>query len=113
MAGRSAFLGRMLGYLGAGVYEELLFRLMLVPPLAVFTTHLVNRPGLRIAAVVILTSLLFSAAHYVGPHGEAMDAFTFVFRFSAGAIFALLFVYRGFGIAAGTHALYDIFISLS
>ncbi len=113
MAGRGAFLGRMLGYLGAGVYEELLFRLMLVPPLAVCATRLLTRPAVRIAAVVILTSLLFSAAHYVGPHGEAVDAFTFVFRFSAGAIFAVLFVYRGFGIAAGTHALYDIFVSLS
>ncbi len=36
----------------------------------------------------------------------------FVFRFTAGAFFAVLFVYRGFGIAAGTHALYDIFVSV-
>lgn len=113
MAGRGAFLGRMLGYLGAGVYEELLFRLMLVPPLATFAARLVASPGVRTAAVVILTSLVFSAAHYVGPHGEAFDTFSAVFRFSAGAIFAVLFVYRGFGIAAGTHALYDIFVSLN
>ena len=62
------------------------------------------------ALAVILTSLIFSTAHYVGPHGEAFDAYSFSFRCIAGAFFALLFVYRGFGIAAGTHAMYDIFV---
>ncbi len=112
MAGRGAFLGRMLGYVGAGVYEEMLFRLMLVPPLALTARRLGAPRGLCIAGVVIATSLIFSAAHYVGPHGDPFDAFTFMFRFTAGAFFAVLFVTRGFGIAAGTHALYDIFVSL-
>jgi membrane protease YdiL (CAAX protease family) len=68
---------------------------------------------LGIALTVIATSLLFSAAHYLGPHGETFDSFSFWFRCTAGAFFALLFVHRGFGIAAGTHALYDIMASLS
>jgi hypothetical protein len=113
MGGRSAFLGRMLGYIGAGVYEEMLFRLLLIPPLAQFAKYLGAPRAWGIAAVVLLTSLVFSGAHYVGPHGDAFDAFTFLFRFTAGAFFAVLFVFRGFGIAAGTHALYDIFVSLS
>lgn len=113
MAGRGAFLGRMLGYVGAGVYEEMLFRLLLVPPLAQSAKHFGAPRAWGIAAVVLLTSLVFSGAHYVGPHGDAFDAFTFLFRFTAGAFFAVLFVFRGFGIAAGTHALYDIFVSLS
>jgi hypothetical protein len=112
MAGRGAFLGRMLGYVGAGVYEEMLFRLMLVPPLALTARRLGAPRELCIAGVVIATSLMFSAAHYVGPHGDPFEAFTFLFRFTAGAFFAVLFVMRGFGIAAGTHALYDIFVSL-
>ena len=46
MAGRGAFLGRLLGYVGAGVYEEMLFRLMLIPPLAIGVKHFgVPRPG--------------------------------------------------------------------
>ena len=61
---------------------------------------------------MLLTSLLFSAAHYRGPHGESFEAFSFWFRFTAGALFAVLFVCRGFGIAAGTHAMYDILVSL-
>lgn len=113
MAGRGAFLGRMLGYVGAGVYEEMLFRLLLVPPLAQSAKHFGAPRAWGIAAVVLLTSLVFSGAHYIGPHGDIFDTFTFLFRFTAGAFFAVLFVFRGFGIAAGTHALYDIFVSLS
>lgn len=112
-AGRAAFLGRMVAFVGAGVYEEMLFRLVLFPPVAVTARFLGARPAVRVAGAVILTSLLFSAAHYVGPHGDAFNTFTFLFRFTAGAFFAVIFVYRGFGIAAGTHALYDIFVSLS
>jgi hypothetical protein len=113
MATRGEFLGRMLGYIGAGVYEEMLFRLMLIPPLAISIKYCgVPRPW-SVATVVLVTSAVFSAAHYIGPHGDMLDAFTFIFRFTAGALFAVLFVYRGFGVAAGTHALYDIFVSLS
>lgn len=112
LAGHGALVGRLLGFLGAGVYEEALFRLLLLPPVAGCARRLGARPGLRIACAVGLTSLVFAAAHYVGPHGEAFEAFSFSFRAMAGVFFALLFVYRGFGIAAGTHALYDIFVSI-
>jgi len=58
----------------------------------------------------VASSLLFSAAHYdfLTPLGEPFSIFSFVFRFIAGVVFALLFVKRGFGIAAGAHALYDL-----
>ena len=110
--GASGVVGRIIGYMGAGVYEEMLFRLMLLPPVAACAFRLGARRGLRIGAAVLVTSLVFSAAHYLGPHGETFDSFSFAFRFLAGAFFAVLFVFRGFGIAAGTHALYDVFVSL-
>jgi membrane protease YdiL (CAAX protease family) len=113
MAGRGAFVARILGFVGAGVYEEMLFRLMLLPPVLVGIGRLITARGVCIGAAVILTSVLFSAAHYWGPHGEPFDSFSFWFRCTAGAFFALLFVHRGFGIAAGTHAMYDIMASLS
>lgn len=112
MGARAAVLGRMLGFVGAGVYEEMLFRLLLLPPVSACVQRLGAQRGLRIGCAVVLTSLFFSAAHYLGPHGESFVAFSFWFRFLAGAFFALLFVHRGFGIVAGTHALYDIFVSL-
>ena len=39
-----------------------------------------------------------------------MEWFSASFRCLAGIFFATLFVYRGFGIAAGTHALYDVLV---
>jgi len=106
------------GFLGAGVYEELLFRLMLLPA-AGWTLRQVGigrRPSTFLA--VLLTSLMFAAAHYIGEYGETLNLadfpfwFGFMFRFLAGVFFSMLFVYRGFGIAAGTHAGYDLLVGL-
>ena len=101
----------VLGFVGAGVYEEMLFRLLLVPPVCLGAARLGVARAARIVGAIVLTSVVFSAAHYLGSQGEAFDTFSFLFRFTAGAVFATLFVFRGFGIAAGTHALYDIFVS--
>lgn len=110
LAERGRIAGRLLGFMGAGVYEEMLFRLLLLPVVAFLMVRLLSAQGAAVAATVILTSLIFSAAHYLGPYGDVWTAFSFCFRFAAGAFFAVLFVYRGFGIAAGTHALYDIYV---
>jgi membrane protease YdiL (CAAX protease family) len=104
------FLGELVRYFGAGIYEELMFRLMLLPVVIGLIGLLVVSPRTCMIGGVVITSLVFSAAHYIGPYGEPLVAYTFVFRAVAGAFFAVLFVYRGFGIAAGTHALYDIFV---
>lgn len=105
-------LGSLISFLGAGVYEEVLFRLMLLPVVAALLGCLGMSGALRIGGAIVITSVVFSAAHYLGAHGDAWNTFTFLFRFSAGAFFALLFVHRGFGVAAGSHALYDIFVGL-
>jgi membrane protease YdiL (CAAX protease family) len=104
--------GKMVGFFGAGIYEEVLFRLMLLPLAAAALKLCGCSPRQALIGAVIATSLLFSAAHYLGPHGQPLDASTFLFRFLAGAFFAVLFVYRGFGIAAGSHAFYDILVGL-
>ena len=106
-------LGTLSGYLGAGIYEELLFRLLLLP----LAFWLLRRTSLSRAAsligAVLLTSLLFAAAHNIGPYGERFAWFTFLFRFLAGVFFAVLFFFRGFGIAVGAHAGYDILVALT
>lgn len=106
------YFGHMVRYFGAGIYEELLFRLILLPVTIALVGVAIASRRWRVAAAVVLTSIVFSAAHYVGPHGESFQIYTFVFRFVAGGFFALLFVFRGFGIAVGTHALYDILVGL-
>jgi Type II CAAX prenyl endopeptidase Rce1-like len=104
--------GKLVAFFGAGIYEEVLFRLTLLP-LAVWGLRIAGlRPVQALLGAILVTSLIFSAAHYVGPHGQAWDISTFLFRTVAGGFFAVLFVYRGFGIAAGTHALYDILVGL-
>ncbi len=108
----SGRLASTVGYLGAGVYEEVLFRLMLLPAVALAARRAGISWTTAVAAAAVLTSGAFAAAHYVGPYGEAFDGFTFVFRFLAGLFFCGLFVYRGFGIAAGTHAGYDILVGV-
>jgi hypothetical protein len=104
--------GKVIAFFGAGIYEEVLFRLTLLP-LAVWGLRLAGcGPRQALVGAIVATSLLFSAAHYVGPLGQPLDISTFLFRSVAGGFFAVLFVYRGFGIAAGTHALYDILVGL-
>ncbi len=105
-------LGRLVSFSGAGIYEEVLFRLLLLPAVAGLIGYAWPSARGRVVAAVLVTSLLFSLAHYLGVHGEAFAWFSFLFRLLAGGFFAVLFVYRGFGIAAGTHALYDIFVGL-
>jgi membrane protease YdiL (CAAX protease family) len=109
-AGPAHFLGRLVGFFGAGIYEEVLFRLLLLPLVAALLKLVGARPPWPILGAIVLTSIAFSAAHYIGPHGDKWELFSAFLRLVAGAFFATLFVYRGFGIAAGTHALYDIFV---
>jgi membrane protease YdiL (CAAX protease family) len=100
------------GYFGAGIYEELLFRLILLSGCWWFLRRFWTTSGKSLLAAVLASSLLFAIAHYVGPAGEELKGFSFLFRFLAGICFSLVFIYRGFGIAAGSHALYDILMGM-
>jgi hypothetical protein len=96
--------------LGAGVYEELVFRVLLVGGLAGAFLAVGLRRGQAGAVAALLAALVFSAFHYVGPYGDPFELSSFVFRFLAGLVFSGLFLLRGFGITAWTHALYDVFL---
>lgn len=88
---------------GAGLYEELIFRWMLI---ALTHTLLADLFGLsnRIAmtVAVVLSSVLFMLAHF--PNGSV----AVVFYLLAGVWFSALYLIRGFGIAAGGHIAYDV-----
>jgi hypothetical protein len=103
---------RLVGFCGAGLYEEVLFRLLLLPAMAWLFRRLGFSASGGMAAAVLSTSALFSMAHYVGPLGDVFEPYSFTFRMIAGIFFALLFLGRGFGIAAGTHAFYDVLVGL-
>jgi hypothetical protein len=103
---------RLIGYCGAGLYEEVLFRLILLPVVVWALRRLGSGPTAAACWGILLTSAVFSLAHYVGPLGDTFQLYSFVFRMLAGGFFAVVFLLRGFGIAAGTHAAYDMLVGL-
>ncbi|GIW70878.1 MAG: CAAX amino protease [Planctomycetota bacterium] len=96
---------------GAGVNEELVFRLILLELLVfLFADFIGLRAGAALALAVVLSSLAFAGAHYVGTLGDLFRLDTFLFRFLAGLIFCGIYKLRSFAVAAWTHALYDIYV---
>lgn len=100
---------RLMLSLGAGLYEELVFRVLLVGGLAM-GARVVLGLGRATSGVIatIIGALAFSAFHYIGPYAEPLQLQSFVFRAISGVAFSALYLTRGFGITAWTHALYDI-----
>lgn len=113
-AGGNSVAGSMIGYFGAGIYEELLFRLMMLPVVAAIVRWCGGSRRMSFIVAVVVTSLVFAAVHYrtftFNDHADVFQWFSFIFRFLAGVFFAVLFLQRGFGIAVGTHALYDVLV---
>jgi membrane protease YdiL (CAAX protease family) len=103
-------LSQVVTFVGAGIYEELLFRLLLYSGLAAILRALGAPSAIAILGAAALSATLFAAAHHVGPYGERFDDYIFVFRALAGVYFAMLYQFRGFGIAVGAHALYDVLV---
>jgi len=99
--------------IGAGIYEELVFRLALVAGLAYVLERLagLGRQGAIVAAVLV-SAALFSAFHYLGASGEVFQWHSFLFRVSAAIYLSVLFASRGFGVTAGAHMIFDCVVLL-
>jgi len=97
--------------LGAGIYEELVFRVLLVSGLLFAARKLFGWGNVASTTFAVVTgALVFSAFHYIGAYGDPLELPSFLFRTLAGLAFSGLYVTRGFGITAWTHALYDVFL---
>jgi len=101
--------------IGAGIYEELVFRLILMGLIVILLEDVIKiRHSVSITSAVLVSALLFAAHHYIGLQAGRLcvlsefETGSFLFRTAAGIYFAVLFHYRGFGITAGTHSAYDI-----
>jgi len=113
--GTTTWWSSVVTYIGTGIHEELIFRVLIMLPLVmVLTEHFRTRFHAAIVAAVI-SSLLFATAHvdWFNPAGEPFQELTFLFRFVAAGVFATVFHYRGFGIAVGTHITYNVLTLLS
>lgn len=105
--------------IGAGIYEELIFRLILMCVLMILFQDIIRFDHKNsIILSVLISAALFSAHHhivFVNGQFAPIAPFNwteFGFRTIAGIYFAILFAIRGFGITAGTHAFYDIIATI-
>lgn len=103
---------RAVSFIGAGVYEEVMFRLLLVPAAFMVFRMFEFPPKWAAAMAAVCTSFLFAMAHHIGPSAEALNLFAFSFRAAAGLFFATVFLLRGFGITVGCHAAYDLLVGV-
>jgi membrane protease YdiL (CAAX protease family) len=98
--------------LGAGIYEEFVFRVLLLAALVFFLHRVLHlRQNMAYGMAAILGATLFAAFHYIGPFGDPLQLPSFMFRFIAGLILTGLYITRGYGITAYTHSLYDLWIT--
>lgn len=110
-----SFIADIVTSIGAGIYEELVFRLILISLIVMCLSDILGvSDKWSLALATFVSAILFSAHHHVFyvdgelRFAEVFSISSFVFRFLAGGYFAVIFASRGFGIAAGTHAFYDI-----
>jgi membrane protease YdiL (CAAX protease family) len=104
---------QFLTFLGAGVYEEIVFRFGLFGGMLLLLRLLFFPRFLAIPLAAVASALLFALAHHVGPWGEPWRRDYFLFRTAAGLYFTALYLFRGLGVAVGAHAAYDLLIGLS
>lgn len=97
--------------LGAGLYEEMLFRLVLITALHFVAADLLRLPdaGAKVLAIAV-SAALFAAYHDTALPSGATDWRLFSFCVLAGIYFGVLFLGRGLGIAVGVHACYDLLV---
>jgi hypothetical protein len=93
---------------GAGLYEELLFRMAVMGGLHMLLFD-VARMKERTAwtAALLVSTVLFTVYHPIRDATGALQWGRVAFLMAAGAWFGVVFQLRGFGVAAGTHAAYD------
>jgi hypothetical protein len=101
--------------LGAGLYEEIAFRVGLygIGRRLVLAMMPEALPGQRLMASLAwaaFSAAVFSGWHYFGQFGEPLELRSFLCRWVCGVVFTLIYVFRGFAPVVWTHALYDIWV---
>ena len=95
--------------IGAGIYEELIFRVLMIFILTKALSFIFKFSKIIVLSLsVMISSFLFSAFHFLGVEIYTFDAL--LIRSLAGIYLSLIYIYRGFGIVALTHAFYDLFV---
>ena len=103
----------MLLSVGAGLWEEIAFRLALLGGLALFLRRVAQlSPAFSLVAAIGVSAIAFSLYHHLGAGGEPFAPGPFVFRALAGTILGVLFALRGFAVVVYMHVFYDLLCDL-
>ena len=111
---------------GAAVWEELLFRVGLYGLFFLFAARVSGFFGLSRSIALLVgdlvallgSSVIFAAFHlatfqrWLGYGGEPFDAAVFLWRLLAGLLLAGLFRWRGLGVSAWAHGLFNLALAL-
>lgn len=104
---------RFMRCFGAGIYEELVFRLICITVLVIVLIDLMRLPrGPAALFIIAISAVLFALQHHKPLGSEDFNMANFAFRVAAGVYLAGLFVFRGFGVAVGCHAFYNVLIEV-
>ena len=96
---------------GAGIYEEFLFRVMLIAGISVILGFIFQwSDKTRNWAAMVIAAGIFSSFHFIGEYGDFFSFNIFMVRFLAGIALGTLYFLRGFGITAWSHAVYDLIV---
>jgi hypothetical protein len=113
LVGGAALSSRVVRALSAGIYEELIFRLLVISAVAWLATEIFRVPRpLHFWVAATVGAFAFAWAHVEPLGAEQFHWNAFGFRLAAGGYLALVFLGRGFGLAAGSHAAYNALLVL-
>jgi hypothetical protein len=102
---------RVVASLGAGIYEEFLFRLIGISLIGLLMVDMGKRPKRLAAAVAIaMTAIAFSLYHPQTLTSESFHLGSFIYFLLAGAYLGVVYVLRGFGVVVVTHATFNIMV---
>ena len=97
--------------LGAGIYEEFVFRVVMITGIAALLGLVLQwKQSAQYAGAVLIAAAIFSMFHFVGDYGDVFSFNMFFIRLIAGILLGFVYAMRGFGIAAYTHAIYDLVV---
>jgi hypothetical protein len=104
---------RLLLYMGAGVWEELVFRFALLGGVFWATTRILRgSPAVFGTLAVLLSSFVFAAFHHTGAYAEPLTSRVFAFRILAGGALGVIYLARGLGVCVYTHAFHNLWLLL-
>ncbi len=98
--------------IGAGVYEELVFRGLLLAGIVRVARAAGASARLVPVLAISLAALAFAAAHHVGAMGDAWTLRAFAFRALAGLALGAALWLRSLAHAVYAHVLYDVLVLL-